>query len=175
MYTKSNGALYWHSTALAIWTAILKMDKQTLKHKGPVCDDGCFDDSPSVEISHEHADPLQPTALTAVSGAVSWSPLQFPALCLVVGVWLAPMWPLPFLLPLDLFRPLTAPRLHSEEGANTVLLRHRAAEVDDSTLVRALVWRLDTGETELVGDVAAGHFYHLMGTQYDVLLFEAIW
>lgn len=64
---------------------------------------------------------------------------------------------------LDVIRPLTPLRLHLEVGANTVVLRHSAAEVNDTTLISALIWRLDARETELVGDVAADHFYHLMG------------
>lgn len=79
---------------------------------------------------------LKRTALVTVSGAAGWS--------------------------LQLLRLRAALRLHLEEGPDAVLLRHGAAEVDDAALVRALVWRFDTWEAELVGDVAAGHFHYLM-------------
>jgi len=59
---------------------------------------------------------------------------------------------------------------HLQAGVRAVppLPRHAAAEVDDAALVRALVRRRDAGEPQLVGDVAAGDFHHLMGTKHDV-------
>lgn len=121
-------------------------------------------------------DTLKHTALIAVSGAVSWSPLQFPGLCLVVSVRVdcVPLRPVPRFLQLDVIRPLSLLRLHLEVGSDTVVLRHRAAEINDTTLVRALVWRLDAGQAQLVGDVAAGHFHHLVGTKDDLFIFYVI-
>lgn len=173
-----------------IQTAIIKTDKQIVKHQGSryiwrlaLWWHVCADDRPSLEISHEHADgqtdrwpALKHTALITVSGAASWSPLQFPALCSVMmWVWVVPLWPVPWLLQLDVIRPLTALRHHLEVGSNTVVLRHRAAEVNDTTLIRALIWWLDARETELVGDVAADHFYHLVGTKNSVFSFKGTW
>lgn len=88
---------------------------------------------------------LKRTALIAVSGAISQSPLQFPVLCLVVvmvvGVARSPLRPAPWLLRLGVFRPraLASLGLHLQVGTNAMVLRHSAAEVNDATLVRALV------------------------------------
>lgn len=72
-----------------------------------------------------------------------------------------PLQSVSWLLQLDVIQLLTPVRLHLKVGSNAVVLRHGATVVDDATLVRALVWRFDAGEAELVGDVAASHFYHL--------------
>lgn len=105
---------------------------------------------------------LKHTALITVSGAAGWSPPHFPSLYLLMGVLLVSLWWVSWLLQLVVMRFLTAFRLHLEVGANTVVLRHGAAEINDTTLVHALVWRLDAGETELVGDVASSHFDNLI-------------
>lgn len=107
---------------------------------------------------------LKHAALITVSGAAGWSPPQFPALSWVVGPCVVSSCLVPWLLQPDVAQPLTILRLHLEVGAHTVVLGHGAAEVNDTTLVCALVWWLDTGETELVGDVATSHFDHLMRT-----------
>lgn len=81
---------------------------------------------------------LQHTALITVSVAAGRPPLQLPALRLVVGV--LPLRPVCWLLQPDAVQPPTpGVRLHVEVGGDPVVLRHGAAEVDDTTLVRALV------------------------------------
>lgn len=101
----------------------------------------------------DRAPTLQHAALVTVSvAATSRPPLQLPALCLMLGVrvrrvrWMrvVPLRPVPWLLQpdsADAIQPLSAPGvgLHVEEGGHPVVLRHAAAEVDDTTLVRALV------------------------------------
>ncbi len=51
---------------------------------------------------------------------------------------------------------------------NSVMLDSAFTEVNDSTLVRSLVWWSDARQTKLMWDVAANHFYHLKSnTKYD--------
>lgn len=103
---------------------------------------------------------LQRTAVSTVRGAAGGSH-QSPAFCLVTARLKVPPWQE---LCIPLFDPVWPPnavRLHLEVSADPVVLHHRAGEVDDPTLIRALVRWLDIGEAELVWDVAPGHFYHL--------------
>lgn len=74
------------------------------------------------------------------------------------------VWPLPWSVDPDVGA-LTW--LHVQVSPNVMALGHRAAEVDDATLVRALVRRLDAGQAQPVWNVAAGHFHHLRGTSAD--------
>lgn len=60
-----------------------------------------------------------------------------------------------------LLGPPLARRLHLEVGAHAVVLGVAVAEVDHAALIGALVGRLDVGEAQLVGDVAARHLHHL--------------
>lgn len=102
-------------------------------------------------------DPLQYAAVITVSDALARSSLQFLDPCVTLRNRLMFLM---FLQTNDV-QLVTSLRLHVEVRADTVVLHHGAAVVDDTTFVRALVWRPDTGQTELVGDVAAGHFYNL--------------
>lgn len=100
---------------------------------------------------------LQPTAVGTVRGGFH----QFPALCIAMARLKVPLWPEHRLPLFDLNWPLTAVRFHLEVSTNAVVLRHTAAVVNDPTLICTLVWWLNTGEAELVWDVASSHFDYL--------------
>lgn len=103
---------------------------------------------------------LQPATVSTVRGGTGGFH-QLPAFCVVMARLKVPLWPERRLLLFDPTWPLTAVRFHLEVSMNAVVLHHAAAVVDDPTLIRTFVWWLDTGEAELVWDVASGHFNHL--------------